>query len=251
MDPIARALADKWGFVETEQLNSGHCSHVYADADRVLKAPFQGEELTYGFAASLKMSGTVGPRVYESDPATGVVLMERVRPGLTLEDGGLEDSEALAVVAQLAAGMSPLSTDGCVPLRDYLPLPDPLANELFATTERECFLHGDLHHGNILLHGTRWLAIDPKGLVGDPAYECAAFLRNPMGQLKQIPDFVALSRARILEFGRLLKLDPWRICAWSLVDMRNGADERAPDCPWWIVHRAMEELEPEFRLATR
>lgn len=41
-------------------------------------------------------------------------------------------------------------------------------------------LDGDLHHFNILrAHRQPWLAIDPKGLVGDPAYEVGAFLYNP------------------------------------------------------------------------
>jgi len=41
-------------------------------------------------------------------------------------------------------------------------------------------LHGDIHHENIL-HGTRgWLAIDPKGLIGDPAYDFANLFYNPL-----------------------------------------------------------------------
>ncbi|WP_303703211.1 aminoglycoside phosphotransferase family protein [Brevundimonas naejangsanensis] len=41
-------------------------------------------------------------------------------------------------------------------------------------------LHGDLHHDN-LLHGPRgWLAIDPHGLIGDPAYDAANLLYNPL-----------------------------------------------------------------------
>ena len=41
-------------------------------------------------------------------------------------------------------------------------------------------LHGDLHHDNIL-HGPRgWLAIDPRGLVGDAAFDAANLLYNPL-----------------------------------------------------------------------
>ena len=44
-------------------------------------------------------------------------------------------------------------------------------------------LHGDLHHENVLL-GQRggaasWLAIDPQGVWGDPAYEVANLFGNP------------------------------------------------------------------------
>ena len=48
-------------------------------------------------------------------------------------------------------------------------------------TQRDpVLLHGDLHHENILRDDPRgWLAIDPKGIVAELAYEFAAALRNP------------------------------------------------------------------------
>jgi streptomycin 6-kinase len=46
---------------------------------------------------------------------------------------------------------------------------------------RECVvLHGDLHHGNVLDFGARgWLAIDPKGLVGERSFDFANIFTNP------------------------------------------------------------------------
>ncbi len=41
-------------------------------------------------------------------------------------------------------------------------------------------LHGDLHHDNILFGPRGWLAIDPHGLIGDPAYDAANLLYNPL-----------------------------------------------------------------------
>ena len=41
-------------------------------------------------------------------------------------------------------------------------------------------LHGDLHHGNVLSARRRpWLAIDPKGVVGERAFDAGALLYNP------------------------------------------------------------------------
>lgn len=37
------------------------------------------------------------------------------------------------------------------------------------------FLHGDLHQDNILKQGNGWLAIDPKGVIGEAEFEIAAF----------------------------------------------------------------------------
>ena len=41
-------------------------------------------------------------------------------------------------------------------------------------------LHGDFHHYNVLsAQRANWLAIDPKGMLGDPGYEVGPFLCNP------------------------------------------------------------------------
>ncbi|MBU1307515.1 MAG: phosphotransferase [Alphaproteobacteria bacterium] len=56
-----------------------------------------------------------------------------------------------------------------------------IALKLFDRPTATIPLHGDLHHDNILASDRGWLAIDPKGLVGDPAYELANVFRNPVG----------------------------------------------------------------------
>jgi streptomycin 6-kinase len=53
-----------------------------------------------------------------------------------------------------------------------------LFGELCASQAAPVLLHGDLHHFNVL-RGADWLAIDPKGVVGEPCYEPGALLRNP------------------------------------------------------------------------
>lgn len=54
-----------------------------------------------------------------------------------------------------------------------------IAEDLFSTTREEVPLHGDLHHHNIMGSKRGWLAIDPKGLIGDPCYDLANFYGNP------------------------------------------------------------------------
>lgn len=50
-----------------------------------------------------------------------------------------------------------------------------LRSVLLSTAQHEYLCHGDLHLENILQHGSHWLAIDPKGIIGDMAFEAAAF----------------------------------------------------------------------------
>lgn len=54
-----------------------------------------------------------------------------------------------------------------------------VAFKLFDKPTAAIPLHGDLHHDNILSAARGWLAIDPKGLLGDPHYDVANVFRNP------------------------------------------------------------------------
>jgi streptomycin 6-kinase len=79
-------------------------------------------------------------------------------------------------------------------------------------------LHGDLHHGNVL-HGDRgWLAIDPKGLLGDGAYDAANLFYNPLHR-----DDLRTDPARIRRLARAaarrLDRDPATILGWAHVDV--------------------------------
>ena len=64
-----------------------------------------------------------------------------------------------------------------------------LAAELLATTTEAIPLHGDLHHDNVVGSSRGWLAIDPKGVLGDRHYDVSNVFRNPdgAGDLAQQP----------------------------------------------------------------
>jgi streptomycin 6-kinase len=49
-------------------------------------------------------------------------------------------------------------------------------------------LHGDIQHGNILDFGSRgWLAIDPKGLIGERSFDYANLFCNPEAAVALAP----------------------------------------------------------------
>jgi streptomycin 6-kinase len=56
-----------------------------------------------------------------------------------------------------------------------------VADRLLADPRDLYPLHGDLHHENIMFGPRGWLAIDPKGVLGDPAFDAANFFYNPLG----------------------------------------------------------------------
>jgi streptomycin 6-kinase len=78
-------------------------------------------------------------------------------------------------------------------------------------------LHGDLHHDSILQNGDEWIVIDPKGVIGEPAYEVAAFIRNPIPDLLQIENQIEIIKDRINCFSTLLELPHQRIIDWCFV----------------------------------
>ena len=93
------------------------------------------------------------------------------------------------------------------------PLPPRLVTEaqrlyvdLLASSAPAVLLHGDLHHGNILRHGEDWVAIDPKGVIGEPAYECGPLLFNPLPQVASWPDLPRVLGRRVDILGGRARL---------------------------------------------
>jgi len=93
-----------------------------------------------------------------------------------------------------------------------------MARELASTNTQKVLLHGDFHPGNVLSAAREpWLAIDPKPLVGDPAYDLAQWLGNRCNSVQPTSDPVAAIRKQIDAFSDLLRLDPTRVAGWAFV----------------------------------
>jgi len=77
-------------------------------------------------------------------------------------------------------------------------------------------LHGDLHHDNFLMHRGKWVAIDAKGLCGDPAFELANAMRNPKGFEQQMRD-PQIIQQRVRVFAESLDISHKRMLSWAAV----------------------------------
>ena len=181
-------------------------------------------------------------RVYEQAP--GAVLLERLRPGNSLVDLTLNhrDEEATDILAKViqqmsarASSMSPLELpQTCATVQDWargferhiatgdkqIPLDLVEAGQrvyrsLCAAERRPILLHGDLQHYNVLFDSDRgWLAIDPKGVIGEIEYEVGAFLRNPFERPELFLSRSTIAR-RLKQLTKKLDLDFERALAWS------------------------------------
>ena len=104
---------------------------------------------------------------------------------------------------------------------------DQAAQALLADPRDVVVLHGDIHHGNVLDGGERgWLAIDPKGLLGERTFDFVNILRNPDAAAALTPgrfdrQVEVLTAAASVERQRLLD---WTLAfaglsaAWHLAD---------------------------------
>ncbi|HSX58600.1 MAG TPA: aminoglycoside phosphotransferase family protein [Tahibacter sp.] len=91
-----------------------------------------------------------------------------------------------------------------------------VAERLLRNARDERPLHGDLHHDNIL-HGPRgWLAIDANGLYGDPAFDAANLLYNPLDRDDLCLDPDVLHR-RAEAYARALELPVPQVLGYAHV----------------------------------
>ncbi|MGH3722313.1 MAG: aminoglycoside phosphotransferase family protein [Pseudonocardiaceae bacterium] len=236
--------------------------HWVAAADRddgtpcVLKLAPPG---TPELVVEARWLGRVGGRgaavLLDADPENGALLLERIEPGRPLATIVPDrDDEACEAIATVAAAVRRPAATGLPTLADRVtdltrhrgahpgdrdPLPpgivaeaEHIGAELLRTAPPDVLLHGDLHHDNVLCGDNRgWLAIDPHGLVGDPAYELAPLLYNPM---PLGPTAVALAERRCRRLAVATGISEERIRGWGFVQAVLSAvwsldEDPAPD----------------------
>jgi streptomycin 6-kinase len=119
------------------------------------------------------------------------------------------------------------------------------ARELLAAPREVVPLHGDIHHDNVLAFGLRgWLAIDPKGLLGERGYDYANIFCNPDRETACAPARLArqatvIAKASGLERKRLLQ---WVLAYAGLSAAWFIDDGESPDLPLAVAAAAAAEL---------
>jgi streptomycin 6-kinase len=235
-----------WGVVVQDTLETQSSFIAFGkrgDQSVVLKVIRQpGDEWRCGEVLAA-FDGRGVARVYEY--AEGAVLLERLNPGTPLASIALDDrdEEATEILAAVIGQMShPPELDESLrrPLKAivsaqdwgkrfhrYLAsgdkqIPASLVEQgrqvyfdLCASQRDVRLLHGDLQHYNVLFDSDRgWLAIDPKGVMGEVEYEIGAGLRNPHEKPELFASPEAVER-RLRCFETKLGLDSDRALAWG------------------------------------
>ena len=238
-------------------LHAGSCSWVapaeLPDGTRAMvKIGWPHREM-YGEPAALRSwNGRGAVRLLAHDPARHALLLERCDPGLPLADSAAEPEERLRAgcavlrllwqapageeieqLGTVTAEWADLTAERMARIR---PGYDPglvaegvgLLRQLPGSADRAVLLHGDFNPGNILsAYDGGWVAIDPKPMIGDRAYD-------PWPLLEQVddpfahPDPVSVLRDRIQLLAGELSLAAERIVLWSVA--------RRVETALWAAH---------------
>ena len=238
---LDEVMAD-WGLTAPEPLAETGIARLFTVSDgktrRVLK-------LYHGGGMGNEAGGLALLRHWQGSPSAvtvrracqDAVLMDLLKgpsPGDMARAG--QDMTACATLAGVAArlhrvaglpsGLTPLEV-WCAPLLAIEFGPDcpkglrrdmeraaALCRALLGSAPSPVALHGDLHHDNVILTRDGPMSFDPKGLMGDPAFELANALRNPKGcrALQRDPERIL----RCLElYARVLSVPLPRMAGWA------------------------------------
>ncbi|MFI9098907.1 aminoglycoside phosphotransferase family protein [Streptomyces fildesensis] len=205
----------------------------------VLKLGMVTPETEHEHAALAHWDGRGAVRLLRAEPAEGAMLLERLQGEVSLRSlpepkAMLEATATLQRLWVAPAEGHPFTSvaDYTAGLADHLrerreqpwaaevrPLVDEalaLRDQLLATPAEDVLLHGDYHHGNVLAaERSPWLAIDPKPLVGERAYDLAWLVRDRVETLAASPGPQAAARRRVAKLGAALDVDPERLRGWS------------------------------------
>ncbi|MDP3559030.1 MAG: aminoglycoside phosphotransferase family protein [Legionellaceae bacterium] len=219
----------------------------------VLKCGVPNDELTSEVAALRHYDGIGAVRLINADVDAGWMLVERCVPGCCLVDLSDEKQTIAIAVSVMHRLWRPVENPDQFPtlarwlrgldhmkanpfLKDVLSkalrgFADGRAQELLLSQGEPVLLHADLHHYNILQHQDTWIAIDPKGVVGEREFEIGAFLRNPLCVVEDPIETQAIAR-NLDQVIELTGFDRQKVLSWSII--------QAVLCVCWFSEDNME-----------
>ncbi|KNB51188.1 aminoglycoside phosphotransferase family protein [Streptomyces caatingaensis] len=252
----AQEYLDRWELTpERVQTPGGRSSmavlvHQADGTPAVLKLALPDGRAAAELTALEHWNGLGAVRVLRAEPEAGALLLERLHGDVSLrslpeQKALLEASatlqrlwvapppSALPSVADRTAAQadglraSAWAAETAGPLvAEALELRDALAP---GPGEPAVLLHGDYRQGKVLAGDrTPWLAISPRPLVGERAYDLAWLVRDRADTLLASPGAAAILRRRIAKLADSLEVERERLRGWALFRaVEAGVRERS------------------------
>ncbi|MFF7727631.1 aminoglycoside phosphotransferase family protein [Streptomyces sp. NPDC008001] len=206
-----------------------------------LKLQKPGADAESEHAALTRWNGLGAVRVLRAEPAAGALLLERLQADVSLRSLAEAKAvlEATATLQRLwvrpAEGRSfttvgdhtarlaevlrkqseePWAADVRTVVDEALEARDALTA---GSGEEPSLLHGEYQQGKVLA-GDRapWLAVGPRPLVGERAYDLAWLALDRVDTLMASPGAAAIARRRVAKLADALDVDPNRLRDWTL-----------------------------------
>lgn len=263
---LIEEVSQRWGLTGVQPVSNLSYNFVaFAKRDNedvVLKAGVPNRELNSEMSALKFFGGNGACQLLESDEERGLLLLERLKPGVMLSE--LEnDDERTNIAADVMQNFifhnkgeftSPLLRNTFILLSDWFdglkkirphfnggtgPFPKELLErvesflpELFADKNVK-LIHGDFHHFNILSSERGWLMIDPKGVIGPAGYEIGPLMINPWNSLSDRGRFKVQIERRVSILSERL--------GWERETIINWATAHAILSAWWSIEDREEQ----------
>lgn len=197
-------------------------------------------------------------KLFHFDQAFGFMLLEKADPGEILETLADEQQACVSAVNVMHQLHKPVTEvnqfdtlqNWFAGLNDFhqqyqdrtslfsvklIDKAQRICHDLFSSMNKKVLLHGDLHYANILSsneHG--WIAIDPKGVIGEAEFEI------PLPRLGQEINKKTIQR-HIDRFVEIAEFDRQRIIDWLFV--------KAVLAAWWSLEDNGEIWQPFIECA--
>ena len=98
-----------------------------------------------------------------------------------------------------------------------------LSKEMLEQPHDEFLLHGDLHMDNIISDQNKWVAIDPKGVIGPKEFEVACFNFIAQDEWSSVDNIPELFEIRAKKLSQLLEIDHSMLKNWVFIRLTLSA----------------------------
>jgi streptomycin 6-kinase len=229
----------------------------------VFKCGVPNKELASEIAALAHFAGNGAANLIAADAKDGWLLIEKVESGTRLSTIDNDDeatriiigvmqkmnyhlcgNDKMVVFSTIASWLEGFKrlykkfdgNTGPFP-QELIKRADLLSQELLQSMGEAVLLHGDLHHDNVLSSNRDfWLAIDPKGVIGEAEYEIGALMKNPMPRLVAALELKKLFLRRIDIIIEMTGFERYRVIGWSFIIAILSA--------WWVFEDNSGDINP-------
>ena len=198
-------------------------------------------------------NGEGAVKLLDFDRKNRAMLLERLSPGKHLKEifcGNETQAVKIAIDVMKKLRRKPIADSEFRRLEDWFKGFDRAENTNFPkeyvrkaqgffdelNSRQNYLIHGDLHHENIL-SATRepFLAIDPKGIIGDIGYEISVFLNNHRWWLESEPNLQEKLDDAVRQFSEAFAIEPQDLRKWAFAQMVLSA--------WWTFEDGRSDWE--------